>query len=230
MPVGGIEAERARPPTPGTVGVLAVQGAVGLHTEAFQRLGVAARAVRVPADLEALDALVIPGGETTTISMLCEANGLTEVLRALLADGLPALGTCAGMIMLATELTDARADQVVLHGIDLSVRRNGFGRQVDSFEADIDVEGLDDPSRAVFVRAPVVERVGPSVEVLARLDGAPVLCRQGSVLVSAFHPELTDDLRLHELFWRHLVSRPAPRPTGSRRQSQLVVNGRGVEP
>ena len=187
------------------VGIVALQGAVREHAAVLAELGAAPREVRVPADLDGVDALVLPGGESTTISFLLESAGLFEPLRERLAAGTPVLGTCAGMILLAREVLDGRPDQRSLGVVDLSVRRNAFGRQVDSFETDLEVEGLDGgPFHAVFIRAPVVERAGPGVDVLARLDGAPVLCRQGPVLSAAFHPELSDDLRLHDLFLKEL--------------------------
>ena len=189
------------------IGILALQGDVREHRAAFADLGVAARAVRQPADLAGLDGIVLPGGESTTMSMLLESSGLTGPLRAALAGGLPALGTCAGMILLASRITDGRPDQLALGAIDLHVRRNGYGRQLQSFECTVDVAGLSGgPVPAVFIRAPVVEWCGPQVEVLAWLavsgsaDRTPVLCRHGSVLVAAFHPELTGDRRLHQLF------------------------------
>jgi 5'-phosphate synthase pdxT subunit len=159
----------------------------------------------VPADLADVSSLIVPGGESTTMSLLLSTSGLLEPLRRRLAGGMPALGTCAGMIVLAAEIVDGRPDQHCLGAIDISVRRNAFGRQRDSFEADLDVDGLAVPLRAVFIRAPVVERVGPDVEVLATVrmgDGQekPVVCRHGPVLVSSFHPELVGDARLHELF------------------------------
>jgi len=183
-----------------TVGVLALQGAVEAHLQAFARLGVDAVAVRDRAGIEAVDALVVPGGESTTMSMLLDRFELRAPLAARLAADLPAFGTCAGMILLASDVLDGRPDQRSLGAIDLAVRRNAFGRQVDSFEADLEVTGLDAPFHGVFIRAPVVERVGAGVEVLATVGGAPVLCRAGAVLVSAFHPELTGDDRLHALF------------------------------
>lgn len=182
------------------VGILAVQGAVREHADALADLGAHPVEVRTPHDLAGIDAIVLPGGESTTMSMLLESGGLFDPLAALLADGLPAFGTCAGMILLASEVLDGRADQRRFDVIDITVRRNAFGRQVDSFEADLPVEGLAGPFPAVFIRAPFVERVGPGVEVLAQVDGHPVLCRQGSVLTAAFHPELSGDLRLHSLF------------------------------
>ena len=157
--------------------------------------------VRTAADLAAVDALVLPGGESTTMSFLLDSSGLRGPLQERLAEGLPALGTCAGMIMLATEVIDGRPDQESLGAIDITVRRNAFGRQRESFEADLDVDDLaGGPFHAVFIRAPFVERAGEGVDVLASVDGHPVLCRSGPVLVSSFHPELSDDLRLHQLF------------------------------
>jgi len=182
------------------VGLLALQGAVAPHADAFRLLGATPVEVRTPAQLADVDALVIPGGESTTMSKLLDTSGLAEPLAERLAEGLATFGTCAGMIVLARTVLDGRADQRCYDAIDVTVRRNAFGRQVDSFEADLAVDGLEDPFPAVFIRAPFVEEVGDGVEVLARVDGHPVLCRQGPVLVSAFHPELTGDRRLHELF------------------------------
>jgi 5'-phosphate synthase pdxT subunit len=189
-----------------TVGVLALQGDVREHTAAFESLGRPVRHVRTPGDLDGLAGLVLPGGESTTLSILLGLAGLLGPVGEALAGGLPVLGTCAGMILLATEVLDGRPDQQGFDRVDLAVRRNGYGRQVASFECDLAVPALDDPPlRAVFIRAPVVERTGPAVEVLASLDGTdgvarPVLCRQGSALVASFHPELTDDRRLHRYF------------------------------
>jgi pyridoxal 5'-phosphate synthase pdxT subunit len=183
------------------VGVLALQGAFAAHAACVRRVGAEAREVRTPADLDEVDALVLPGGESTTMSMLLESSGLFDPLAERLADGLPALGTCAGMILLGAEIIDGRADQRSFGAVDISVRRNAFGRQIDSFEADLPLPGLDGgPFRAVFIRAPFVERSGPDVEVLATVDGHPVLCRQGRVTVAAFHPELSADLRIHQHF------------------------------
>jgi pyridoxal 5'-phosphate synthase pdxT subunit len=194
------------------VGVLALQGDVAEHRAALADLDVESRPVRRPADLSGLDGLVLPGGESTTMSVLLDSSGLDEPVRKELEAGLPAFGTCAGMILLARSLADGRRDQRTYGAVDLDVRRNGFGRQLDSFESDLEVAALGaEPLHAVFIRAPVVERVGDEVEVLASLsapEGAmavgdrrvPVLCRQGPVLVSAFHPELTDDRRLHGYF------------------------------
>ena len=183
------------------IGILALQGDVTEHAEALAELGADTVPVRLPADLAGIDAMVLPGGESTTMSLLLQSSGLFDPLSARLADGMPAFGTCAGMILLATEVLDGRPDQRSFGVIDLAVRRNAFGRQVDSFEASLDVEGLaGGPVPAVFIRAPFVERTGPGVEVLASVDGHPVLCRQGPVLTAAFHPELSGDLRLHQLF------------------------------
>ncbi|MBA2280354.1 MAG: pyridoxal 5'-phosphate synthase glutaminase subunit PdxT [Actinomycetota bacterium] len=182
------------------VGVLALQGAFAAHAARLRELGAEPAEVRTPAQLAGVDALVLPGGESTTMSMLLESSGLFDPLAERLADGMPAFGTCAGMILLGTTILDGRADQRSFGVVDIDVRRNAFGRQVDSFEADLDVAGEREPFPAVFIRAPFVERAGPDVEVLASVDGHPVLCRQGSVLVAAFHPELGDDPRLHHLF------------------------------
>lgn len=182
------------------IGVLALQGAFGAHARAFASLGAEVVEVRTPADLASVDALAMPGGESTTMSKLLVSSGLAEVLPGRLAEGLPVFGTCAGMILLAGTILDGRPDQLCLGAIDLDVRRNGYGRQVDSFEADLTVTGLDTPYHAVFIRAPVVERAGPAVEVLAAHEGRIVLARQDRVTVASFHPELTDDPRLHELF------------------------------
>ncbi len=188
---------------PARVGVLALQGAFDLHRRALTRLGVASREVRTADDLGLVDALVLPGGESTTMSKLLEANDLFEPIAARLAAGMPVLGTCAGMILLAVSILDGRDDQRCFGVIDIDVRRNAFGRQVDSFETDLDMLGLPEtPVHAVFIRAPVVERVGASVEVLAEIDGRPVACRHDTVLVTAFHPELSPDLRIHEMFVR----------------------------
>ncbi len=185
--------------------MLALQGAVREHIDMFAALGVGAFAVADTHTLAAVDAIVIPGGESTAISRLLETSGMLAPLRRRIEEGLPALGTCAGMIMLADEVLDGRPDQHQLGGIDISVRRNAFGRQVDSFETDLEVDGLDRPFHAVFIRAPIVERAGPGVETLASVEGSDgtlraVLCRQGSRMVSAFHPELSGDPRLHDMF------------------------------
>ena len=182
------------------VGVLALQGAFVTHQERFASIGVDARLVKRPEQLDGVDALVLPGGESTTMSMLLDTSGLRAPLADLLGDGMPVFGTCAGMILCASEVLDGRPDQQGFDLIDLTVRRNGYGRQLDSFETDLDVVGLDAPFHAVFIRAPFVERVGAAVEVLAEHDGTPVLVRDGTCTVAAFHPELTNDTRLHELF------------------------------
>jgi len=190
-------------PTGVKVGVLSLQGAWQRHAEALDALGAHAIPLRLPADLAGIDAVVLPGGESTTISRLLATSGLFDPLAERLADGMPALGTCAGMILLASEVLDGRADQRSFGAVDIAVRRNAFGRQVDSFEAGLDVEGMAGGSfPAVFIRAPAVERVGEGVEVLAGVEpgGRPVLCRQGPIVVAAFHPELSGDLRLHSLF------------------------------
>jgi 5'-phosphate synthase pdxT subunit len=181
------------------VGVLALQGAVRPHTAALAALGATPREVRTPDDLAEVDALVLPGGESTTMSRLLDTSGLRDPLAERLAAGLPALGTCAGMILLARTVLDGRPDQRSLGVVDIAVRRNAFGRQVDSFEADLDLAGDDLPLHAVFIRAPAIEEAGPEVDVLASVGGRPVLARQGPVIVASFHPELTDDLRLHRL-------------------------------
>lgn len=200
------------------VGILALQGAVDKHVEAFGALGVEARAVRTPADLESVDMLVLPGGESTTMSLLLDTSGLIEPLTKRLAEGMPAFGTCAGMILLADDIRDGRPDQHQLGAIDITVRRNAFGRQIQSFETDLRVDGLEQPFHAVFIRAPAVERVGEGVEVLATVEGSDgeqraVLCRRGPILVAAFHPELSGDVRLHQLFLesaRHELSTTKP--------------------
>jgi 5'-phosphate synthase pdxT subunit len=183
------------------VGVLSLQGAYRLHAEVLTELGAEPIDVRTPESLAGVDALVIPGGESTTMSMLLDSSGLREPLAERLRDGLPTLGTCAGMIVLASEVLDGRDDQRSFGAIDISVRRNAFGRQRDSFEADLAVEGLEGGAfPAVFIRAPFVERVGEGVEVDAKVGDHPVLCRAGAVTVCSFHPELSHDLRLHQRF------------------------------
>jgi 5'-phosphate synthase pdxT subunit len=185
------------------VGVLALQGDTREHLAALAEAGAEVGTVRRRAELDSVDALVIPGGESTTMSHLLREFDLLEPLRQRLADGMPAYGSCAGMILLATEILDAGApgrEALPLGGIDMTVRRNAFGRQVDSFEGDIAFEGLDGPAHAVFIRAPWVERVGPQVQVLARAADHIVAVRQGRVLATAFHPEMTGDRRVHKLF------------------------------
>ncbi|WP_166904416.1 pyridoxal 5'-phosphate synthase glutaminase subunit PdxT [Mycobacterium sp. DL440] len=185
------------------VGVLALQGDTREHLAALRAAGAEAGTVRRLSELDAVDALVIPGGESTAMSHLLREFELLEPLRARIAAGLPCYGSCAGMILLATEIRDAGTsgrEAVPLAGIDMTVRRNAFGRQVDSFEGDIDFEGLDTAVHAVFIRAPWVERVGPDVKVLARAADHIVAVRQGSMLATSFHPEMTGDRRIHKLF------------------------------
>ena len=185
------------------IGVLALQGDTREHLAALRDAGADVVSVRRSGELDAVDALVIPGGESTTMSHLLRDLDLLEPLRKRLADGLPAYGACAGMILLASEILDAGAEgreAVPLGGIDITVRRNAFGRQVDSFEGDVEFSGFDDPVHAVFIRAPWVERVGDGVQVLARAAGHAVAVRQGQVLATAFHPEMTGDRRIHRLF------------------------------
>jgi 5'-phosphate synthase pdxT subunit len=183
------------------VGVLALQGASRRHAEALAALGAHPVEVRTPEDLSGVEGIVLPGGESTTMSKLLQLSGLFDPLAERLAAGMPAFGTCAGLILLSSRILDGRADQRSFGILDVDVRRNGFGRQVDSFETDLDVDGVGGGAfPAVFIRAPVIERVGDGVEVLATVAGQPVLCRQGRVLAAAFHPELSDDLRLHQLF------------------------------
>jgi 5'-phosphate synthase pdxT subunit len=182
------------------VGVLALQGGFAAHAAILQRLDVRVDEIRTAQQLVAVDALVMPGGESTTMSMLLERSGLLEPLAERLDAGMGVLGTCAGMILLAAEVVDGRADQHSLGLVDITVRRNAYGTQIESFEADIGVDGFETPFHAVFIRAPAVERVGPGVEVLARHEGRPVLCRSGPATVAAFHPELSGDSRLHARF------------------------------
>jgi pyridoxal 5'-phosphate synthase pdxT subunit len=185
------------------VGVLALQGDTREHLAALREAGADAVKVRRVSELDSVDALVIPGGESTAMSKLLREFELLEPLRTRLADGMPAYGSCAGMILLATEIVDAGVpgrEALPLGAIDMTVRRNAFGRQVDSFEGDIAFDGLDEPVHAVFIRAPWVERVGPEVEVLARAVGHPVAVRQGRMLATSFHPEMTGDRRVHQLF------------------------------
>lgn len=179
------------------IGVLAVQGNFREHLAMLDRLGVETREVRKPEQLDGLDGLVIPGGESTAIGRLIRLYGLEGPLTAFRR---PLFGTCAGMILLAREAVDGVPGQPLLGLVDVSVRRNGYGRQVWSFEADLDLPGGGPPLRGVFIRAPRVVSAGPDVEILAELDGDPVLLRQGGALAAAFHPELTDDTRVHELF------------------------------
>jgi 5'-phosphate synthase pdxT subunit len=184
------------------VGVLALQGDVPEHLRALEAAGARPAAVRRPEELDRVDGLVIPGGESTTLWRLSVAFDVLEPLRKLIGEGLPAFGSCAGMIMLADRLADGVEGQQTYGGIDMTVRRNAFGRQVDSFERDIRIDD-DEPSEpfhAVFIRAPWVERAGPDVDVLAEDNGRIIAVRQGALLATAFHPELTPDRRIHKLF------------------------------
>jgi 5'-phosphate synthase pdxT subunit len=186
--------------------VLALQGAFALHQRRLESLGARAVAVRTEADLDDCERLVIPGGESSTISMLLERADLFDPVAKRIEEGMPAFGTCAGAILLGTEILDGRADQRCFGAIDATVRRNAYGRQVDSFETDLPIaDGVDraaagDTLRAVFIRAPLIERVGDDVEVLASFEGQPVWCRQRAIMVCTFHPELGDDDRLHQTF------------------------------
>ena len=179
------------------IGVLAVQGNFREHLAMLARLGAEGVEARLPEQLDGLDGLVIPGGESTAIGRLIRLYGLEEALRAFEA---PIFGTCAGMILLSRDAVDGVPGQPLLGMVDVVVRRNGYGRQVWSFEADVDLAGEERPFRGVFIRAPRVLQAGPDVEVLAELAGDPVLLREGRILVAAFHPELTDDSRIHERF------------------------------
>jgi len=192
-----------------TIGVLALQGDVREHLHALAGLGVEALTVRRPAELERCDGLILPGGESTTMIKLARAFELLEPLRERIRGGLPAFGTCAGMILLADRVVDGIEGQETVGGLDVTVRRNAFGRQVDSFEDDIDVVGLDEPVHAVFIRAPWVEEVGPGVEVLASAAGHPVAVRQGHLMATSFHPEVGRDDRLHRLFLELVGAAPA---------------------
>ena len=190
---------RRQPP----VGVLALQGDVAEHVRALRASGAEPAAVRRPDELDQVEGLIIPGGESTTIWKLIDTFGLAEQLRKRISGGMPVFGSCAGMIMLADRLPDPASGQQTLGGIDMTVRRNAFGRQVDSFELDLDVAGLPGPKyHAVFIRAPWVEDVGPGVDVLATDPGTSriVAVRQGRALATSFHPELTPDWRIHEMF------------------------------
>ena len=187
-----------------TVGVLALQGAFAAHVECLRRVGACAAEVRTPADLLGVDALVMPGGESGTMSQLLESSGLFPVVADRIASGMPVFGTCAGMILLATEVLDGRAGQRSFSALDISVRRNAFGRQVDSFEAAVDT--VVGEFHGVFIRAPRIVRTGPDVTVLGTLGDEPVLVRRGGVLAASFHPELAGDDRLHGYFVSSVVS------------------------
>ena len=182
------------------IGVLALQGAFAAHATTLQRLGVSTAEVRVAADLEQCDAFVLPGGESTTMSQLLETSQLFGPLAKRIAAGMPVFGTCAGMILLSKGIADGRPDQRSFAALDIDVQRNGFGRQLDSFETEIDVLGLDRAFHAVFIRAPRISRVGSDIETLASHCGEPVLVRSKTVMAASFHPELADDDRVHQLF------------------------------
>ena len=183
-----------------TVGVLALQGDFREHREVLERLGHSVREIRKPAQLDSLDALIIPGGESTTIARLILSNGFQQPLRDFCGSGRPTWGTCAGAILLARQVDNL--DRPGIEVMDIAVRRNAFGRQVDSFEADLDIAGIEGaPFHAVFIRSPLIESVNGAAEAIARLeDGTIVAARQGNLLATSFHPELTGDTRLHELF------------------------------
>ncbi len=203
-------------PASGPVGVLALQGNFAEHMSRLRDLGAGVREIRTPDQLEAISGLVIPGGESTAMWRLAVAYGFFEPLRRLIASGFPVFGSCAGMIMLADRLADGVAGQQTYGGIDMTVQRNAFGRQVDSFECDLPLAALGgDPVHAVFIRAPFVLKVGADVDVLAEVDGHPVAVRQGRLMAVAFHPELVpDERRLHQLFlaqvhaWRDSSASP----------------------
>jgi len=189
------------------IGVLALQGDVREHLASLTALGVDTLTVRRPSELERCDGLVIPGGESTTIAKLARNFELLEPLRARIKGGMPAFGTCAGMILLADRIVDGTAGQETIGGLDITVRRNAFGRQVDSFEDDLDVQGLEEPVHAFFIRAPWVEETGPEVEVLATSKGHPVAVRQGHLLATSFHPEVGADARMHAVFVAMVAAR-----------------------
>lgn len=180
------------------VGVLALQGDVREHIRILESLGSQAIEVRTPEKLESVEALIIPGGESTTIGKMALRFGLLDPLRSAVGDGLPVYGTCAGMILLAGAVTEG--DQPLIGALDVVVKRNAFGRQNESFESDLEIEGLDEPLHAVFIRAPWIEKVGSDVEILSEVDDHPVMVRQGQILATAFHPELTRDVRIHQMF------------------------------
>ncbi len=176
-------------------GVLALQGDFREHARVLAELGLAPVEVRTPEDLTLVDLLVIPGGESTTIGKLAASAGLVEPIRERAGAGMPMLGTCAGMIVMAERILGG---EPLLSLMDITVRRNAYGRQVESFEADVDVEGIDHPVRAVFIRAPIVEDVGDGVRILAELEGHPVVVEQGNLVVASFHPELAGETKLHQ--------------------------------
>lgn len=186
--------------------MLALQGAFAAHAAIFEMLGCATHQVRTTEQLLAVDALVIPGGESTTMSMLLERSQMLAPLRVRIERGLPIFATCAGLILMSSEICDGRDDQHALGVLDMTVARNGYGRQIESFETDIEVAGFNTPFHAVFIRSPLVTRVGSDIEVLAEVDGSPVLCRQGPVMVATFHPELSGDDRLHQRWLQQIAA------------------------
>ena len=209
-----VEAALGRP----RIGVLSVQGAFAEHARMLERVGADPVDVRTPGDLEGIDAIVLPGGESTTLGLVAQESGLLDALRERLADGLPALGTCAGMIVLARGVTEGA--QPLVGGLDIVVRRNAFGRQARSFETALAVEGLGEgPVDAVFIRAPWIEEAGPGVEILARHAGHAVAARQGDLLVTAFHPELSGERRFHE--WLVARARERRERGGERRERHV---------
>ncbi|MFM8856055.1 MAG: pyridoxal 5'-phosphate synthase glutaminase subunit PdxT [Actinomycetota bacterium] len=203
------------------IGVLALQGAFAAHETMLHRLGARTRRVRTCEDLVDLDGLIIPGGESTTMSNLLVSSGMRASLETAIGDGLPVFGTCAGMILLASHIRDGRDDQINLNAIDIDVRRNAYGRQVDSFETSLEVDGIDHPVPAVFIRAPAIEAHGEMVEVLARASDRPCLVRQGSVMASSFHPELTQDTSIHSIFLDVVHSVIDSTPSRSTRRSTV---------
>jgi len=188
------------------IGVLALQGDVREHLNMLAAVGADPRAVRRAEELDGLQGLILPGGESTTIAKLARIFEVFEPLKAAIASGLPVYGTCAGMILLADRVLDGTSDQETFGGLDITVRRNAFGRQVDSFESPIQIAGLDQPFHAVFIRAPWVEEVAEGVDVLATAAGHPVAVRQGHLFATSFHPEVTGDSRLHDYFVRHVAT------------------------
>ena len=186
------------------VGVLALQGAFDSHEQMLSELDVATQEIRTPQDLSVVDALIMPGGESTTMSQLLESSELFEPIKKMIHEGMPVFGTCAGMILLAKTIIDGRDDQVSFNAIDIEVQRNAYGRQIDSFEAEIQVERLDGAFHAVFIRAPRIVKLAQGVEVLAKFGSDIVLAKQKNVLVATFHPELSHDKRIHEMFVKEI--------------------------
>lgn len=188
------------------VGVLALQGAFREHVQALERLGVTAVEVRTPAELVGLDGLMLPGGESTTMGLLLDSSGLREPITEFVASGLPVFGTCAGLILLATDLEDGSEGQRTLQALDVTALRNGYGRQVASFEAEVQLAGDDSPMVGIFIRAPRITRLGSGVEVLASVGDEPVAVRSGSIMAATFHPELAHDDRLHARFLERVTT------------------------